>query len=186
MTVLREPDEVLVVEKPESQTLVVEKSNTITVENQTSSTAVTSETGYLVQTQEFGYPVVSGGVQGPRGIPGASTQYETHVAGIILGGNRAVTVDASGALVYPNTATTTSFVVGITTGSAVVGAEVAVQIAGTMTEASWNWTPGEPVFVGIAGVLTQTVPITGQILKVGVATTPTKIFIDKDFAVYTA
>lgn len=154
------------------------------VENRLTETVVTDSGKQAYSTQVETYYAVGGGVQGPPGIPGASTQFEYHPAGQTLGGGRAVTLDPSGNLVYPDTTSANSFVLGLTTGSVVLGALGEVQITGTYQEPSWAWTVGLPVFVSIDGVLTQTPPTSGQTLIVGWAATPTKIVIDKQTPIF--
>ena len=67
---------------------------------------------------------------------------------------------------------------GITTGAAAAGDAINVQASGEMTEVSWNWTPGLPVFLGTNGLLTQTPPVSGFQLVLGVAISPTKLAIN--------
>lgn len=183
-------------------TAVVEKQTTILVETDTTTKIATTETlntvvsgtktdtvvtenlGQVYSTETETYYAVAGGIQGPPGIPGASTQFEYYPSGQVLGGNRAVTLNSSGSTVYPDTSSPNSFVVGLTTGSSSPGELVEVQIAGTQTEPSWTWTPGLPVFVVADGVLTQTPPTTGQTLIIGWAAAPTKIVIDKQPPIY--
>ena len=180
MTALTDKKEVVVVTTTDNYSVVVHSPDTLVVDSQSIQVVVESETGNVVVQETVQELVVTApGGQGPPGAPGASTQFEYHPAGVILGGNRAVTLNSSGQFVYPDTTSPNSFVVGITTASSVVGALATVQIAGTQQEPSWNWTPGLPVFVGLLGVLTQVPPTTGQVLAVGYATSSTKIHIDK-------
>lgn len=126
------------------------------------------------------------GIQGPAGPAGASVT--TYVAGEALGGNRAVKADASGQAVYAtNTDAASQHLLGVTTGAASAAANVGVQRAGVMVEPSWSWTPNQPVFLGVNGVLTQTYP-TGALLSiiVGFALTPTSIHLSPREPVITA
>lgn len=185
--------ELVVVEKPEQVLLtevntqsVVNTTNygNILTENTVIEPVVTSTTSVLVHGEEVKQTVVQGGVQGPPGVPGASNQFEYAVAGQVLGGNRAVTTNSSGQLVYPDLALESSRVYGITTHSAVQGELVEVQITGTQTEPSWSWNVNLPVFVGLNGTLTQTIPTTGQVLAVGYPQSPVKLFIDRQPPIY--
>lgn len=184
MTAVIEKELPVLIAQENTQTLVTSQEFPVTVTNVETVTAVTTETGYLVQIEQQIDTVVQGGIQGPRGIPGASTSYETHVAGINIGGHRAVYLDSNNTLQYPDLNDPDSFVVGITTQSGSQGTEVTVQITGTITEAGWNWIPGQNVYVSSFGVLTQT-PQVGQRLVVGHSTSPTTIFIDKQPPIYT-
>ena len=119
------------------------------------------------------------GVQGPPGPPGAAGGAALSlVAGAALGGHRAVR-SLAGVVVYADceTLADASLVLGITQGTAGEGAPVLVQTMGLMTEPSWAWTPDLPVFVGSAGVLTQTPPTAGYRLIVGIATRADQIHI---------
>jgi hypothetical protein len=66
-------------------------------------------------------------------------------------------------------------VVGIAATAANSGDPLTVQQSGTLTEVGWNWTEG-PIYCAVSGgALTQTVPATGAVLQVAVATSPTTI-----------
>lgn len=183
-TVALEVEKTVLIQNDDKQT-VVSESNTGVIVTQTASTTVTQELlGNLVHEDEVKELVVQGGVQGPPGIPGASNQFEYVVAGQTLGGNRAVTVNSVGQLVYPDPGSPNSRVYGVTTHSAQQGELTTVQITGTQTEPSWNWDITLPVFVGVAGTLTQTAPVTGQTLIVGYPNGPTKLFIDRQPPIY--
>lgn len=78
-----------------------------------------------------------------------------------------------------NSAAASSYAVaGITTAFAAVGGAVALAgNGGTVSNASWNWTPQQPVFLGAGGALTQQPPSAGWVLAVGVAISATSIFV---------
>lgn len=162
-----------------NETIVTSNNDSVLVTDSKSSTVSIQSEGNIVVEEIVSDTVVQGGVQGPRGIPGQSLQFEYVVAGQALGGNRAVTVNSSGLLVYPDLTSPDSRIYGITTHSAAAGELVTVQIAGTQTEPSWSWTTNLPVFVLIDGILSQIPPNSGQVLVVGYAQSPTKVFIDK-------
>lgn len=183
-TVALEVEKTVLVQNDDKQTVVSEKSTGVVV-TQASTTTVTQEVlGNLVHEDEVREHVVQGGIQGPPGVPGASNQFEYVVAGQAIGGNRAVTVNNVGQLVYPDISSPDSRVYGITTHSSVQGELTTVQITGTQTEPSWNWDVTLPVFVGANGTLTQTAPVTGQTLVVGYPNGPTKLFIDRQPPIY--
>jgi hypothetical protein len=46
-----------------------------------------------------------------------------------------------------------------------------------MTEPSWDWTPGLPLYVGPDGILVQSPPASGFIREIGLAVSPTSIVI---------
>ncbi len=108
--------------------------------------------------------------KGQRGLPGFST---TVLAAQPLGGHRAVTVDGFHA--DPEDADSLA---GITTAAGAAGSVVDVVVKGPMVEPSWNWTPGQPVFIGALGVLTQNPSTTGLIRRIAWAVSPTQINVD--------
>lgn len=109
-------------------------------------------------------------IRGPKGDPGDK---ESVVASEPLGGHRAVTADGLHA-----TPQTLDRLVGITLGAGPLGAAVQYVSRGLMTEASWAWQAGAPVFVGLAGVLTQTPPVSGPARRVAWALSATEINVD--------
>ena len=93
-----------------------------------------------------------------------------------LGGHRVVTVE--GFYASKDTATDKFKILGITTGAVSVGATTTVTTYGTVTESSWNWTVGGPVFLSTNGQLTQTVPTSGFRTIIGVPLTATSMFVN--------
>ena len=104
----------------------------------------------------------------------------TATAGEALSGNRAVRFSGGSAFLADKDAATASHAAGITTGAASSGAAVAIQLDGVMTEPSWAWSPG-PVWLGTTGQLTQTIPVTGSVIQIGIAVSATKLAIDPTF-----
>ena len=70
-----------------------------------------------------------------------------------------------------------SAVIGISVEAASAGALIQIQTDAELSEPSWNWAVGKPVFNGLNGLLTQTSPSAGYSLVVGLATSPTTILI---------
>lgn len=68
--------------------------------------------------------------------------------------------------------------VGVSESSSLAGQNIRVITAGPFDKAAYSFTPGEPVFVGPNGELTQVVPTSWFEQQVGVAITATKILID--------
>lgn len=111
------------------------------------------------------------GLPGPPGIFGAPV----HTAGEAIGGHRAVFVAADGLAYYADPATAdVNQPIGVTLGAAVAGAALQVQGDGEIQEPSWAWVAG-PVYLGGAGVLTQTPPAGGSIFMLGIAAGPTRL-----------
>lgn len=109
-------------------------------------------------------------LRGERGLPGSSASV---VATAALGGHRVVTVEGQHA--EPDDA---NLVAGITTASASIGETADVVVKGLIEEGSWSWTPDAPVFIGAAGVLTQSPSTTGLIRRIAWAVSPTVINVD--------
>ncbi|MDQ3040529.1 MAG: hypothetical protein M3R16_12120 [Pseudomonadota bacterium] len=115
----------------------------------------------------------------------ASIQLERVAVGS-LGADRLVrSVSAIGvAYVSASVATQGDDTIGITSTSAVDGAPILVQTAGSIVMAGWAWTPGMPVYAADAGLLTQTPPTTGFSQAIGHAESATSIFIHVQPAIY--
>ena len=78
---------------------------------------------------------------------------------------------------------------GITTNAAAPGNVLNIQRSGALTMSGWNWTQGEPVFVGLdPGTMTQTAPdpAAGYTFSqiIGFAESATSIFIDIQPPIY--
>lgn len=99
------------------------------------------------------------------------------VAGETLSGHRAVYTGADGLAHYAsaNDPASARAVLGITKNAAAEGGQVSVVIAGPVSEPSWSWTPGLPIFLGANGALTQAVPASGVVVELGSAVTPTSM-----------
>ena len=118
------------------------------------------------------------GPPGPQGIPGA-TQFDA-IAATAVGGHRVVAWRSDGQIRYATNLTPADAwaSVGVTTGAATAGAMVTVQPSGLLTEPSWAWTPLTPIYLGVNGLLTQTVPLPPAFLRIiAVAITPTTVWV---------
>lgn len=109
-------------------------------------------------------------LRGPRGLDGFSTSV---LAQENLGGHRAVTVDGFHA--GPEDA---DRLVGISSQAGSTGATVDVVTKGLMEESSWNWNPDAPIFIGAAGVLTQTPSTSGLVRRIAWAISAKEINVD--------
>ncbi len=107
---------------------------------------------------------------------GGSSETTVNItAGENLGGHRAVL--ATG-LYADSGALSTALVIGITTGATSIGGTAALRVSGEVTEVSWTWDVSKPVYLGSAGLLTQTVPTSGVIVEIGKPTAATKLLIE--------
>lgn len=120
------------------------------------------------------------GPPGPPGAAGAPGANLTAIAGVAIGGHRAVIIENTGLAGYASNTTLSHIgrLAGITTSASVIGDSITILSLGPVTEPSWNWTPNAPVYLGTAGLLTQTQPITGFLQIIGVASTATTLFIN--------
>lgn len=94
-------------------------------------------------------------------------------------------LDDTGLLVAADTATELHALttIGLMFETCASGAKGNVQRVGAMTNVSWTWTAGLPVFLGASGTLTQTVPSSGFHLQLGVAKSAVTLFLDVQEAV---
>jgi hypothetical protein len=124
---------------------------------------------------------ITAGLQGPAGPPGADGDGAiTLLASGALGGHRLVAADGAGGVTYASCDDPTDLpaVLGMTLHAATDGAAIAIRRVGEVEESSWTWTPGLPVYLGLAGVPTQTLPPAALFgLIVGIPTTPTTLFL---------
>lgn len=89
-----------------------------------------------------------------------------------------VVAATSGGVLNPSLATPTEVpaIVGVAFTSATSGNPITVMTKGQITDALWSWTPGLPLYCGVAGgALTQTAPTSGAVVQVGVALSATEI-----------
>lgn len=142
-------------------------------------TLIECEQEQLVVSDGAQVVLVTEGQQGPPGPPGAAgTAYISLQSVNALGGHRAVRLAASVLIYADNTDVAgANALLGLTLGAVGEGGTANIQTSGLLTEPSWNWTADQPVFVGANGVPVQPSPATGYSLVLGVATSPTQIFI---------
>lgn len=102
------------------------------------------------------------------------------VASEALGGHRAVVLTESGRAVYADCTNTKHIgrLSGVTTGAGVANSVLSIIPFGLMTEPSWSWVPDAPVFLGLAGALTQSKPTNGFQQVVGISLSTTTLFIN--------
>lgn len=91
---------------------------------------------------------------------------------------KAVTLDASSNLVLANP--TTPSLLGLSINGANAGDSVTVVLSGKVSDVSWNWEVGKSLFISNDGVLTQTLPLSSNLLILGKAINSTTIDINKE------
>jgi len=120
----------------------------------------------------------------PFGAASAEQVVLNAVAAVALSGHRVVTPRPDGTLDYASNAVAAHLhaPLWVTLGAVTAGQPATVLAYGALTESSWAWTPGAPLFLGADGLLTQTPPVAPGALflaQVGVATGPTSAFFDR-------
>ena len=143
--------------------IIIEKPLTVvTVERQTKLTIVS--TGRQ-------------GIQGPQGADG--TTYGTFTTNSTLGGHRAVKLVGQGMVDYVDSSNVLdqNKCIGITLNASNQNQPITIQSIGEVIEPSWNWDTTKPIYFNSAGLLTQTVPLSGFIQIVGKPSSSTSMCI---------
>lgn len=100
------------------------------------------------------------GPAGPQGVQGDRGDAIVElVAAAVLNGHRAIATNAAGLAVHADAATLAHglAIVGVAETAAALGDPVLVRAVGTISFSGWAWVAG-PVFLGLDGVLTQSMP----------------------------
>lgn len=167
---------------PAAVAVVTQTVPEITVVTQPTTTTLIKqvEPKITVLTAGFGLQ----GPPGPKGVAGAALNLE--VAQVDIGGHTAVVMDANGRCIIADpTNPHHSSVSGITDHAVVAGAEVALVFTGSLEHSAWAFTVGSPVFLGLNGLLTQTLPTNAVFSKIlGTASSPTRVSLDFQSAIF--
>lgn len=118
------------------------------------------------------------GTPGTPGSGGGACCTVEAVTGMVIGGHRLVVPNNVGEIVYADSENLAHLnrPIWLSTGAWGSGVVATVTSAGTVTEGSWNWTPGLPIWLGVNGQLTQTTPLGSQFIqRVATVITPTTI-----------
>jgi len=156
------------------------------VEDQAASLSDVTEYAVTVEL-EPDVVLVTEGEQGPPGVPGApgpaGGQAVQRPAGEAISALRAV-YELDGLVYLANTLdeSTVYLVIGVAISGAPMGGSLNIQRSGEITDSGWNWTPGL-VWLGSNGTLTQTPPISGFRVNVGVAVSPTRLWLNLDYPI---
>lgn len=165
-----------------SSVVVASASNTASVVTKQNTVSSVVERTSVVK-------VASPGPQGPAGVNGADGgTYATKIAATALGGHRIVRTVSGTDVGYASNDDVLhgDDVLGMTLGAASAGAVVQVANEQDITEPSWSWTPQEPLYLGLNGLVTQTPPESPAAfaLVVGFATSATSARIRIEQPVY--
>ena len=135
----------------------------------------------VVVAEKPRHVIVTRGIPGPPGPIGPSGGSALSVtAGQDIGGHRLVLLNAQGDAIYADARQLShaEVVVGLTVFAAVQGQSIDIVRAGIVEEPSWSWVADQPVYLGLDGVPTQTLPPGALFgLVVGFPITPTKLFM---------
>ena len=155
-------------------TLVTAPASTVLVTPPATHTAV-------VVAEKPRHVIVTRGIPGPPGPIGPSGGSALSVtAGQDIGGHRLVLLNAQGDAIYADARQLShaEVVVGLTVFAAVQGQSIDIVRAGIVEEPSWSWVADQPVYLGLDGVPTQTLPPGALFgLVVGFPIAPTRLFM---------
>lgn len=152
-------------------------------------------TEFVTQLKPLKYEVSIArvGPQGSKGTPGdpglSSSSSLEAIANSNISGHKAVMYDSAGQVQVADSTILSNMnrVIGITTGAVVTGATATIQGSGSIDHAGWSFTPNAPVFLGLSGTLTQSLPPgTLFVLPIGVATSATRLSINIQSAIQLA
>jgi hypothetical protein len=133
--------------------------------------------GIILVSPPTGKIVVSEGLQGPPGASGAEIPLNFS-AGETIGSNRVVRLSSGTAMYADNTILShANKVIGISTQAKTIGQSLPVQVAGVL-DGFTGLTPDAPVYLQANGVVNSTLPTSGFVQQIGIATTSTKILIN--------
>jgi hypothetical protein len=165
--------EILVVDTYIAETILTEESQIVAIELTDNVVIAVGEQG----------PIGAKGDKGDKGAIGeagsSGITLFAYPAGDNLSGHRLLQLGVNGTAIYADSSDVSKpqSILGVSTGAASLGGVIYSQPFGELEEPSWNWTPDLPIFLGIAGLITQTPPLSGFSLIIGYPITPTKIFI---------
>ena len=185
--IIIQQEEIAPLEIVEREILLAEQVTPIAIES-SAVEVVTLESETYIVDEVPQISILTVGEPGPKGDigePGPSGEGTlTKIAGMILGGHRVIVLDAVGQAIYADHTDIThrDKVLGLTLGAALEDAEVSIKTYGEITEPSWTWTLNEPVYLGTLGQLTQVLPITGFLMRIGFPIASDKLFVDIDVA----
>lgn len=133
---------------------------------------------HQVVTVDQEVAIVVATAPGPKGE--SSAVLNIYTAGASLSGHRMVTLNSSQQLIYATNINLdhAEKVLGMTMGAAAAGDLTQVIRSGELSEPSWNWTLGQPIFLGLDGLLTQVPPASGFLLHVAFPISATRVFVD--------
>jgi hypothetical protein len=132
-----------------------------------------------VSDGDKGDVIVSGSGSNWAINPSAKNQAVTqsYLAGASLSALRLVKLNASNQLVYADSSTDAT-VLGLTFQAVSSGVAPITVLSGLVTDSSWSWVRGSPLYLGSNGQLSASIPLSGFIVPVGNAEAPTIVNIN--------
>lgn len=120
---------------------------------------IVPDTGYTLSAGRKELPLLDGVFSG---LVQAKQSVRRSVAAGTVNGGRAVLLNASGEAEHADAGTLAHAgrVCGVARDAALVGEGLDIVESGLMDDVAWTWTPGLPIFLGAAGMLTQVEPAT--------------------------
>ena len=150
-------------------------SNNVTITNVITSVNIVNGVVQVVTIAAQGPPGTQG-IQGPPGPGGGGASSVIETANSNLSGGKVVQIVGSDLVDYADKdSPSVGNVLGITLNAALQGDSVSVQMVGEITEPTWSWTLGSPIFLGNTGQMTQVVPTSGYLMQVAVPVSATKV-----------
>jgi hypothetical protein len=99
---------------------------------------------------------------------------QSYLAGAALSALKLIKLNNLDQLVYADSSSDAT-VLGLTFQAVSGGVAPTVVLSGLVTDPSWNWARGAPLYLGSSGDITTIVPVSGYIVPIGNAEAPTTI-----------
>lgn len=117
--------------------------------------------------------------RGPKGDSGDADP--SYVASVALGGHRVLRLTGTESVDYAQPSVDgTKGIVGVSLHAATTGAPITVRREGHITDPSFMFTPGQSLFLTSNGFMTQILPSSGVIQRIGYAITATTMSLSID------
>lgn len=106
-------------------------------------------------------------------------------AAVALSALRVVTTDANADLIYADSSDVTQLAktVALTLQAFTEGEAAVAVLSSVVIDQGWNWDLELPIFIGTAGLLTQTAPTTGYLRQVATPISATSLYFEPQEAV---
>ncbi len=141
----------------------------------------------VISSTESRYILISNGI-GPKGErgPAGETGVASVIAGENIGGHAVINLREDGlAYLASCDVLQDAYCSAITQNAAVISGTLDIKSFGILEHSGWSFTPNTPVFLGLNGTITQSIPISALFIKtIGVALTATKININFQTAIF--